>query len=302
MLELIDVEDVYLNALEYVYSNGRKKEDRTGVGTISCNGVVMQWDVSQQFFPILRTKYIWFKGLAVELAWFMKGDTNIKYLHDNGVHYWDAWGTKEMCAKFGRKTGDFGPTYGKQWRNFNDTDQLDRVCHDLMCNPDSRRIILNIWNPHEQMYVEIPPCCCFFQFCVRPPEKDGSRYVDMMLYQRSADMFLGVPFDQSQYSLFLILLCKVCSQEDKLLLPGQITHLCADAHIYLNHFKQVEEQLKRDKEVGNIYHRPKLDLGDENSCSLLDGMGVKGLEDWDPKTAYLIQYQNLGIIKAEVAI
>jgi thymidylate synthase len=298
MIDLIDIEDVYLSALDTVYTHGRHKKDRTGTGTISMAGITMQWDVNQKFFPIIRSKLVWHAGYAVELSWFMRGRTDLQYLHDNGVKYWDAWGTPEQCAKFNRQPGDLGPTYGKQWRDFNGFDQLAQVCEQLKTNPDSRRIIMSLWNPSDALEVAVPPCPCFIQLIPSPEDANGWRSVDMVLYQRSGDMFLGVPFDQSQYSLFLILICQACSTEQHILTPGRMTHTIGDAHIYDTHINQVEEQFKREDEAKHLI-RPTLAINDAAICS---GGGLEALVAWEPKTAVLEDYQHLGRLSAEVAI
>lgn len=214
----------YLDLLKYVLENGTERTDRTGTGTISTFGHQVEYDVSEKF-PILTTKKIHMKSVIMELAWMLKGDTNVKFLRDNGVTIWDEWADEN---------GDLGKIYGKQWRDFGGVDQIREVINQIRNNPDSRRIIVSAWNPAELSEMALPPCHCFFQFYV-----EGDR-LSLKLYQRSADLFLGVPFNLAQYSLLLYIFAKICGKK-----PHRFIHSFGDLHIYKNHLDQVKLQLSR---------------------------------------------------------
>ena len=218
----------YLELLRHVKSEGIKKEDRTGTGTLSVFGYQMRFDLNEGF-PLLTTKEIHLKSVIFELLWFLQGDTNIKYLNDNGVSIWDEWANKD---------GDLGPVYGAQWRSWktkNKTvDQITEVIEEIKCNPKSRRLIVNAWNVGEISNMALAPCHALFQFYVA----DGK--LSCQLYQRSADIFLGVPFNIASYALLLMMVAKVTK-----LKLGEFIHTFGDAHLYLNHLDQVDEQLKR---------------------------------------------------------
>jgi thymidylate synthase len=220
----------YLDLLNHVYKNGTKKEDRTGTGTVSVFGHQMRFDLSNNF-PLLTTKKIHLKSVIHELLWFLKGSTNIKYLKDNGVSIWDEWADKN---------GDLGPVYGSQWRSWKahnnvTIDQIEKLLIDIKNNPDSRRLIVSAWNVGEIEKMKLPPCHCFFQFYV------ANNKLSCQLYQRSADIFLGVPFNIASYALLTLMIAQVTNLE-----PGEFIHTLGDAHIYLNHFDQVKEQLSRE--------------------------------------------------------
>jgi thymidylate synthase len=220
----------YENFLKHVYENGASKEDRTGTGTRSVFGGQLRFDLSEGF-PLITTKKVHLKSLIYELLWFLKGDTNIKYLTDNGIRIWNEWADEN---------GDLGPVYGKQWRswqapNGESIDQIKYVVDLLKTNPGSRRIIVNAWNVGELSEMALTPCHCLFQFYVA----DGK--LSCQLYQRSADLFLGVPFNIGSYALLTLMLAKQVGLE-----PGEYIHSFGDAHIYNNHFEQVELQLIRD--------------------------------------------------------
>ncbi len=220
----------YLDLLQHVLANGTKKSDRTGTGTISVFGHQMRFDLGEGF-PLLTTKKVHLKSIIHELLWFLKGDTNIKYLKDNGVSIWDEWADAN---------GDLGPIYGYQWRSWpardgRHIDQIGEVLQTLKRNPDSRRIIVSAWNVGELEYMKLPPCHAFFQFYVA----DGK--LSCQLYQRSADIFLGVPFNIASYALLTLMIAQVTG-----LKPGDFVHTLGDAHIYLNHMEQVNLQLSRD--------------------------------------------------------
>ena len=209
--------------------HGTVKSDRTGVGTKSIFGHQMRFDLSEGF-PLLTTKKVHLRSIIHELLWFISGDTNIGYLHDNKVSIWDEWADAN---------GDLGPVYGKQWRSWDtpdgrSIDQLSEVIETIKRNPDSRRMIVCAWNPSDVDKMALPPCHCFFQFYVA----DGR--LSCQLYQRSADTFLGVPFNIASYALLTMMIAQVCG-----LKPGEFVHTTGDTHIYLNHFDQVREQLSR---------------------------------------------------------
>ena len=219
----------YLDLLQEIMDNGIVRSDRTGTGTKSVFGRQMHFDLSAGF-PLLTTKKVHLKSIIYELLWFIKGDTNIKYLKDNGVRIWDEWADAD---------GNLGPVYGKQWRSWEapdgrSIDQLSQVIDTIKNNPDSRRMIVCAWNPADVDSMALPPCHCFFQFYV------ANSRLSCQLYQRSADMFLGVPFNIASYSLLTMMIAQVCGLQ-----PGEFVHTTGDTHIYLNHFEQVREQLSR---------------------------------------------------------
>jgi thymidylate synthase len=230
----------YLDLVQHVMENGCQKGDRTGTGTRSVFGYQMRFDLSEGF-PMVTTKKLHLKSIIFELLWFLKGDTNIKYLQENGVKIWDAWADAN---------GDLGPVYGHQWRNWNseEIDQISDVITELKTNPNSRRMLVSAWNPSvlpdtKKTFTEnvannkaaLPPCHAFFQFYV------SDRKLSCQLYQRSADIFLGVPFNIASYALLTMMIAQVCGFE-----PGEFIHTFGDAHIYNNHFEQLELQLSRE--------------------------------------------------------
>ncbi len=247
----------YLELCKDVLDKGLRKDDRTGVGTISTFGYQMRFDLNEGF-PIVTTKKVHLKSVIYELLWFINGDTNIKYLVDNGVSIWNDWPfekyknscdyngetMKEFALKikeseeFAIKYGDLGPVYGKQWRDFNGEgiDQLANLVEGLKTNPYSRRHILCAWNPAQVDQMSLPPCHSFIQFYVSSDNK-----LSCQLYQRSADIFLGVPFNISSYALMTMMLAQVCNLE-----LGDFVHTIGDAHIYSNHLEQIELQLSRE--------------------------------------------------------
>ena len=244
----------YLDMCRFVLENGKLKTDRTGTGTISYFGYQARYDL-EEGFPLLTTKKVHLKSIIHELLWFISGDTNIKYLVDNDVRIWNEWpyeaykkspeyqgeDLKEFAQKvkddieFANKWGNLGPVYGKQWRDFGGVDQLENLVNDLKNNPDSRRLIISAWNPPLIPQMALPPCHAFMQFYVN----DGE--LSCQLYQRSADIFLGVPFNIASYSLFTMMLAQVCGLKAK-----WFVHTLGDAHIYTNHLEQVNLQLTRD--------------------------------------------------------
>ena len=219
----------YLELLKHILENGTKKEDRTGTGTISTFGYQMRFNL-EDGFPLVTTKKTHLKSIIHELLWFLAGDTNVKYLQDNGVRIWNEWADPD---------GNLGHIYGFQWRSWPDynggaIDQIAEAIETIKKNPDSRRIIVNSWNVADIDNMNLPPCHCFFQFYVN----DGR--LSLQLYQRSADSFLGVPFNIASYALLTMMVAQVTG-----LKPGEFIHTLGDAHIYLNHLEQVNEQLKR---------------------------------------------------------
>ena len=220
----------YLQLLRHIMEEGTDKNDRTGTGTRSVFGYQMRFDLSEGF-PLLTTKKLHLKSIIHELLWFLKGDTNVKYLQDNGVRIWNEWADEN---------GDLGHVYGYQWRSWPDynggfIDQITEAVETIKKNPDSRRIIVSAWNVADLPDMKLPPCHALFQFYVA----DGR--LSLQLYQRSADCFLGVPFNIASYALLLMMVAQVTG-----LKPGELSHTLGDAHIYRNHFSQVEEQLSRE--------------------------------------------------------
>lgn len=219
----------YLDLLQHVLDNGTRKDDRTGTGTISTFGYQMRFNL-EEGFPLLTTKKLHLKSIIHELLWFLAGDTNVKYLQDNGVRIWNEWADEN---------GDLGHIYGYQWRSWPDyngghIDQIQEVVDTIKNNPDSRRIIVSAWNVADLPTMKLPPCHAFFQFYVA----DGR--LSLQLYQRSADIFLGVPFNIASYALLLQMMAQVTG-----LKAGDFVHTLGDAHIYTNHLEQVREQLSR---------------------------------------------------------
>jgi thymidylate synthase len=223
----------YLDLLKHVLNNGQEKSDRTGTGTLSVFGRQMRFDL-QEGFPLLTTKKLHTRSIFHELLWFLSGDTNIKSLHDHGVSIWDEWADEQ---------GDLGPVYGHQWRSWPTPDgctidQISSLIKEIKENPDSRRLIVSAWNVADIGKMALPPCHCLFQFYVSPP-CHGSR-LSCQLYQRSADIFLGVPFNIASYALLTHMVAQVCNLE-----AGEFIHTLGDAHLYLNHIDQAKAQLTR---------------------------------------------------------
>lgn len=219
----------YLDLMRHVMDSGVKKQDRTGTGTLSVFGYQMRFNLAEGF-PLVTTKKLHLRSIIHELLWFLKGDTNVKYLQDNKVSIWDEWADAN---------GDLGPIYGYQWRSWPSADgrhidQISEVLAQINHNPDSRRIIVSAWNVGELQNMALPPCHAFFQFYVA----DGK--LSCQLYQRSADIFLGVPFNIASYALLTMMIAQVCNLQ-----PGDFVHTLGDAHLYLNHLEQATEQLQR---------------------------------------------------------
>lgn len=228
----------YLDLMQHVLDHGTQKHDRTGTGTISVFGYQMRFNL-QEGFPMVTTKKLHLKSIIHELIWFLSGDTNIKYLKDNGVRIWDEWADEN---------GDLGPVYGSQWRSWpkpdgGHIDQIAQIVNTIKNNPDSRRIIVSAWNVAEVENMALPPCHAFFQFYVA----DGK--LSCQLYQRSADIFLGVPFNIASYALLTMMVAQVCG-----LAYGDFIHTLGDAHLYNNHIEQAKLQLSRDPRKLPVMH------------------------------------------------
>ena len=236
----------YLDLMRHIRDNGTFKGDRTGTGTYSVFAHQMRFNLADGF-PLLTTKKVHLKSIIHELLWFLSGDTNVKYLQDHGVSIWNEWATAEQCARFGRAEGELGAVYGHQWRNFGATqnadgsfsangfDQIKTLIHDIKHNPNSRRLIVSGWNPAEANQVALPPCHTLFQFYV------ANGKLSCQLYQRSADVFLGVPFNIASYALLTMMIAQVCD-----LGLGDFVWTGGDCHLYSNHLEQTDLQLSRE--------------------------------------------------------
>jgi thymidylate synthase len=267
----MDMDTQYEDLLRHVLKNGTLKQDRTGTGTKSIFGHQLRYDLSQNF-PLVTTKKVHLKSIIYELLWFLKGETNIRYLKEHGVGIWDEWADEN---------GDLGPVYGYQWRSWHTVngeviDQIKEVVQQLKNNPDSRRMIVSAWNVGELKEMALMPCHIMFQFYV------ANNKLSCQLYQRSADLFLGVPFNIASYSLLTLMMAQVCGYE-----PGDFVHTFGDAHIYTNHFEQVELQLSRD---ARPFPQMKINPG------------VKDIFEFDYKDFELLNYDPHPGIKAPVAV
>lgn len=254
----------YQDLVRHVLTHGNKKEDRTGTGTVSVFGYQMRFDLNAGF-PLLTTKKVHLKSIIHELLWFLQGSTNIAYLKENGVRIWDEWADEN---------GNLGPVYGYQWRNWpkpdgTHIDQITQVVNMIKNNPDSRRLIVSAWNVADVDQMKLPPCHAFFQFYVA----DGK--LSCQLYQRSADIFLGVPFNIASYALLTMMVAQVCG-----LKLGDFVHTLGDAHIYSNHFEQVNEQLTREPRA-----LPKMHINPEVKDIFDFKFEDFTLEDYDPYPA-----------------
>jgi thymidylate synthase len=261
----------YLQLLQHILDQGVEKSDRTGTGTTSCFGYQLRFDL-QQGFPLVTTKKVHLKSIIYELLWFLQGSTNIGYLKENGVKIWDEWADEN---------GDLGPVYGKQWRSWEGkdgktTDQISEVISQLKKNPDSRRMIVSAWNVAELPEMALMPCHTIFQFYV------ANGKLSCQLYQRSADVFLGVPFNIASYALLTMMIAQVCDLE-----PGDFIHTFGDVHIYNNHIEQVKLQLSRTP-----FSLPQMKI----NPSVKDLFGFR-FEDFE-----LLNYQSHPAIKAPVAV
>jgi thymidylate synthase len=261
----------YLDLLQHIKEQGVRKNDRTGVGTISVFGYQMRFDL-QKGFPLLTTKKLHLRSIIYELLWFLNGDTNIQYLNDHKVTIWDEWADKN---------GDLGPVYGYQWRHWKtpdgrEVDQIANLIHSLKANPDSRRHIVSAWNVADVDNMALPPCHALFQFYVA----DGK--LSCQLYQRSADVFLGVPFNIASYALLILMVAQVVGYK-----PGEFVHTLGDAHLYLNHLNQVDLQLSREPRV-----LPQMKLNPD----------VKDIFNFKYEDFELSGYDPHPHIKAEIAV
>lgn len=261
----------YLDLMQHVKTNGTKKMDRTGTGTLSVFGHQMRFDLTEGF-PVVTTKKLHLRSIIHELLWFLKGDTNIKYLHDNKVSIWDEWADEN---------GNLGPVYGYQWRSWptpdgKHIDQISQLIDQIKNNPDSRRLIVSAWNVGEIENMALPPCHAFFQFYVA----DGK--LSCQLYQRSADIFLGVPFNIASYALLTMMIAQVTG-----LAPGEFIHTLGDAHLYTNHLEQTEEQLSRKP-----FPLPIMKINPD----------VSSIFDFTFEDFELVGYESHAHIKAPVAV
>jgi thymidylate synthase len=278
----------YQELLRHILENGTRHEDRTGVGTISVFGYQTRYDL-REGFPIVTTKRVPFRWVAEELFWFLSGDTNEKNLRERGVDIWAEWATPEQTARFGREEGDLGEVYGYLWRSFggdypemNGVDQIERLIREIETNPNSRRLIVTGWNPETCDAVSLPPCHTLVQFKV-----ENEKTLHCQLYQRSADAFLGVPFNISSYSLLTEMIAHVCDLQ-----VGEFIHTFGDLHIYSNHLEQVEELLKREP-----LPLPKLEFVDAENLK-----GLEGLLNFKYENLKLTGYQSHKKIAAPVAV
>ncbi len=259
----------YLDLLQDILDNGQDADNRTGIYARKVFGRQMRFDLSKGF-PLVTTKKVYLRAIIHELIWLLSGNTNIKYLHDNNVTIWDEWADEN---------GDLGPVYGHQWRNFNSQgiDQIKDVIERIKKNPQDRRLIVTAWNPAQIDEMALPPCHCFFQFDVTP---DGK--LNCQLYQRSCDMFLGVPFNIASYALLTMMIAQVCG-----LKAGEFVHTLGNAHIYSNHFEQVKLQLSRKP-----YPLPEMKINPN----------VKNIDDFRFEDFELVNYQCHPTIKGDVAV
>ncbi|HEY8734736.1 MAG TPA: thymidylate synthase [Puia sp.] len=268
----------YLNLLRHVVENGTEKKDRTGTGTQSCFGYQMRFDLSDGF-PLVSTKKLHLKSIIYELLWFLKGETNVAYLKDHGVRIWDEWANEN---------GELGPVYGKQWRSWTDAngqqiDQIGDVIQQIKTNPDSRRLIVSAWNVAELPEMSLMPCHVLFQFYVTPAEVSGNRgRLSCQLYQRSADVFLGVPFNIASYALLTLMIAQVTDLD-----PGEFIHSFGDVHLYNNHREQAALQLTRTPNP-----LPQMKLNPQ----------VKSIFEFRFEDFNLENYQPHPSIKAQVAV
>jgi thymidylate synthase len=266
----------YLQLLQKIIDTGADKSDRTGTGTRSLFGYQMRFNL-QAGFPLLTTKKLHLKSIIYELLWFLKGDTNVAYLQEHGVRIWDEWADEN---------GNLGPVYGKQWRSWEGADgktvdQVSELIQQLKSNPDSRRLIISAWNVADLPEMKLMPCHCLFQFYTTPAES-GRRKLSCQLYQRSADVFLGVPFNIASYALLTMMIAQVCDME-----LGEFIHSFGDVHLYKNHFEQAQLQLSRKP-----FPLPQMKINP----------AVKSIFDFKYEDFELMNYQSHPGIKAPVAV
>ena len=267
----------YLSLLKNIIENGTDKSDRTGIGTRSIFGHQMRFNLAEGF-PLVTTKKVHLKSIIHELLWFLKGETNIEYLKENNVKIWDEWADEN---------GDLGPVYGKQWRcwdgaNGVEVDQVKDVIEQLKNNPDSRRIIISAWNVADLPKMKLMPCHCLFQFYTSSPDENGRRKLSCQLYQRSADVFLGVPFNIASYTLLTMMIAQVCDMD-----LGDFVHSFGDVHLYKNHFEQADLQIQR-----RVFPLPQMKI----NPAVKDIFSFK-FEDFE-----LVNYECHPAIKAPVAV
>ena len=267
----------YLNLLKHIIETGDDKSDRTGTGTRSVFGYQMRFNL-QDGFPLVTTKKTHLKSIIHELLWFLKGDTNIAYLKEHQVKIWDEWADED---------GNLGPVYGKQWRSWEgaggvEVDQVSELISQLKTNPDSRRMIISAWNVADLPKMKLMPCHCLFQFYTSSPGADGKRRLSCQLYQRSADVFLGVPFNIASYALLTLMIARVCDME-----PGEFIHSFGDVHLYSNHFEQANLQLSRKP-----FPLPEMKIN----------TSVKNIFDFTYEDFQLLNYESHPAIKAPVAV
>ena len=280
-------EQAYLDLLQYVMNNGTEKGDRTGTGTISHFGAQLRFNLADGF-PLLTTKKVHFKSIVYELLWFLSGSTHVEYLQQHNVRIWNEWATTAQTARFNRAEGDLGPIYGHQWRNYgasknadgsyatDGVDQITEVIHQIKTNPNSRRLIVSGWNPCEAEQVALPPCHTLFQFFV------ADNKLSCQLYQRSADLFLGVPFNIASYALLTQMVAQVCNLE-----VGEFIWTGGDCHIYQNHREQVDLQLTR-----SLHTLPTLTLNPD----------IKDIFAFTYEDINVDGYESHPAIKAPVAV
>lgn len=278
----------YQELLRHILDKGTRHSDRTGVGTLSVFGYQNRYDL-RDGFPIVTTKRVPFRWIAEELFWFLSGDTNEENLRLRGVDIWAEWADEAHTSRFGREAGDLGPIYGYLWRSFggdypemNGFDQIKDLIEQIETNPNSRRLIVSGWNPATAAQVDLPPCHTLFQFKV-----ESEKILHCQLYQRSADAFLGVPFNISSYALLMQMIAHVCN-----LKVGEFIHTFGDLHIYTNHLEQVEELLKRAP-----LPLPKLEFVNAENLK-----GLQGLLDFKYENLNLVGYQSHKKIAAPVAV
>ncbi len=267
----------YLDLVKHIIETGDDKNDRTGTGTRSVFGYQMRFDLAAGF-PLVTTKKTHLKSIIHELLWFLKGETNIAYLKENNVKIWDEWADDN---------GDLGPVYGKQWRSWEgaggvEVDQVADLIHQLKTNPDSRRLIISAWNVADLPKMKLMPCHCLFQFYTSAPDANGRRKLSCQLYQRSADVFLGVPFNIASYALFTMMIAQVVDMD-----LGDFVHSFGDVHLYSNHFEQAALQLSRTP-----FHLPEMKINN----SVKDIFNFK-FDDFE-----LLNYKSHAGIKAPVAV
>ena len=261
----------YLDLMRHIREHGVARADRTGTGTLSVFGHQMRFDLNEGF-PLVTTKKVFLKGIVHELLWFVAGSTNVQYLQDHGVHIWDDWADEQ---------GDLGPVYGSQWRSWpapdgSTIDQIGKVIEQIKTNPNSRRLIVSAWNVAEVEQMALPPCHMLFQFYV------AKGYLSCQLYQRSADVFLGVPFNIASYALLTMMIAQVTG-----LKPGEFIHTLGDAHLYMNHLEQADEQLTRTP-----YPLPQMQLNP----------AVHDILDFKYEDFKLLNYRSHPAIKAPIAV